>query len=98
MDRRALHRAPAHHTITCSCCGDRVRVQARRRFLCDNCFLSGPGRKREPYLAAFDRKLTEWLVSNSLLAPEDLRFGNAARGLGILSPEAVESDNLVSGW
>ena len=96
MDKRMFHRAPAHHTITCSCCGDRVRVPARRRFLCDNCFLTGAGRKSQPYSATFDRKLTEWLVNHGLQGPDDLRFGVAARSLDLLSPEGVESGCLVS--
>ena len=98
MDKRMFHRPPAHHTITCSCCGGRVRVPARRRFLCDDCFLTGPGRKSQPYTAAFDRKLTEWLVSNDLLGPDDLRFGLAARSLDLLPLDAGESDSLVSRW
>jgi hypothetical protein len=97
MDKRMFHRAPAHHTITCSCCGDRVRVPARRRFLCDDCFLAGPGRKGELYSATFDRKLTEWLVYKGLSGPDNLRFGKTGSP-DPLPLDAGESGSLQPGW
>jgi hypothetical protein len=91
METPPFHRAPTHHTITCSGCQDTIRVPTRRRFLCDNCFYTGPSRKSEQYWPAFGRKRTDWLVQNRLRGDEEIRSEWNARRRDLPSSEKEDS-------